>query len=60
MLDETQKDFTYYKKNGWFESGYYYPAQLNLFKKLAGQVFDFCFNLIFGKGKQIQPVQIEK
>jgi multimeric flavodoxin WrbA len=60
MLDETQKDYTYYKKNGWFESGYYYPAQLNLFKKLAGQVFDFCFNLIFGKGKQIQPVQIEK
>jgi multimeric flavodoxin WrbA len=50
LLDESKRDFTYFKKNGWFESDYYYPAQLNLLKKLAGNFFDFLFNRIYRKG----------
>ena len=40
MLDETWRDHTYYRDNGWFESDYYYPIGLNPLKKLAGSVFD--------------------
>ena len=60
LLDESKRDYTYYKKNGWFESDYYYPAQLNPLKKLAGKFFDFWFKRIFGKGiagKQEQPAR---
>jgi hypothetical protein len=49
LLDESWRDYTYYKKNGWFESDYYYPVQLNPLKKLAGIFFDFLFNRIYGK-----------
>jgi multimeric flavodoxin WrbA len=58
MLDESWRDYTYYKKNSWFESDYYYPTQLNPLKKLAGKFFDFLFNRIYGKGitgRQGQP-----
>jgi multimeric flavodoxin WrbA len=61
LLNESWRDYTYYTNNGWFESDYYYPTQLNPLKKLAGKFFDFWFNRIYGKkvsGKQIQPVQI--
>jgi hypothetical protein len=40
MLNETNRDFAYYLKNGWFESDYYYPVKLNPMKKLAGKLFD--------------------
>lgn len=40
MLNENYRDYTYYKGSGWFESEYYYPVQLNLFKKLTGKLFD--------------------
>jgi hypothetical protein len=40
MLDESYRDYTYYKEKGWFESGYYYPVKLNPFKKLIGRLFD--------------------
>ncbi len=40
LLDDRSRDYAYYKKNGWFESEYYYPIQLNPFKKLAGRLFD--------------------
>jgi multimeric flavodoxin WrbA len=58
LLDESWRDYTYYKKNGWFESDYYYPAQLNPIKKLTGNFFDFIFNRIYRKkvpAKQILP-----
>ena len=61
MLDDSKRDYTYYKQNGWFGSLYYYPVELNLIKKLAGRFFDFCFNRMFRKGftgKQRQPSQI--
>ncbi len=47
LLNESWRDYTYYKKNGWFDSDYYYPKQLNALKKLAGKYFDFMFNRIY-------------
>jgi len=41
MLNETCRDYTYYRDNGWFESDYFYPAHLNLLKKAAGSLFDY-------------------
>jgi len=40
MLDENYRDYAYYKEKGWFESDYYYPVKLSLFKKLVGRFFD--------------------
>jgi multimeric flavodoxin WrbA len=40
MLDESWRDFTYYRDKGWFESDYFYPVKLNPFKKLTGKLFD--------------------
>jgi len=41
MLDETSRDFTYYREKGWFEAGYFYPVRLNMFKKTAGSLADY-------------------
>ncbi len=41
MLDETSRDFTYYRDKGWFESDYFYPVRLNMVKKAAGSLVDF-------------------
>jgi multimeric flavodoxin WrbA len=49
LLDESWRDYSYYKNNGWFESAYYYPTQLNPIKKLVGNFFDFMFTRIYGK-----------
>jgi multimeric flavodoxin WrbA len=40
MLNENFRDYTYSRENGWFESDYYYPVQLNPVKKMAGRFFD--------------------
>ena len=40
MLNENFRDYTYYMKNGWFKSDYYYPVKLSLFKKITGKLFD--------------------
>ena len=41
MLDETSRDFTYYREKGWFEADYFYPVRLNMFKKAAGSLVDY-------------------
>jgi multimeric flavodoxin WrbA len=41
MLDETWRDYTYYREKGWFESDYFYPVRLNPFKQAAGRLFDY-------------------
>ncbi len=41
MLDETSRDFTYYRDKGWFEDDYFYPVRLNMFKKAAGSMVDY-------------------
>ena len=61
MLDESWRDYSFYKNNGWFKSDYYYAIQLNPFKKLSGKFFDFLFNRIYEKnvtGNQLRPTQI--
>ncbi len=40
MLNETYKDYRYYKEKGWFESDYYYPVNISPLKKLTGKFFD--------------------
>jgi multimeric flavodoxin WrbA len=40
MLDDSSRDYTYYKDQGWFESDYYYPARLNVLQKVTGSLFD--------------------
>jgi multimeric flavodoxin WrbA len=40
MLDEGDRDYAYYRDNGWFESDYFYPTRLGVLKKTAGCFFD--------------------
>ena len=40
MLDDTSRDYVFYKEKGWFESDYYYPVKLAPVKKLFGAFFD--------------------
>jgi hypothetical protein len=59
VLNENWRDYTYFAKNGWFVSNYYYPTRLNLFKKMSGRFFDYLFARIYGKKvtlEQIQPI----
>jgi len=39
-LDDSSRDYAYYKDKGWFESDYYYPTRLGVLKKVAGSLFD--------------------
>jgi multimeric flavodoxin WrbA len=39
-LDDSSRDYRYYKDKGWFESDYFYPTRLGPFKKVAGGLFD--------------------
>jgi multimeric flavodoxin WrbA len=41
MLDENYRDYTYYKEKDWFDSTYYYPVRLGVFKKITGNFFDW-------------------
>ena len=40
MLDDSSRDYTYYKAKGWFKSDYYYSTRLGALKKVAGSLFD--------------------
>ena len=40
MLDDTSRDFTYYRDKGWFESDYFYPTRLGVLKKATGSLVD--------------------
>jgi len=39
-LGDDNRDYTYYRDRGWFDTDYYYPAQLGPLKKAAGAAFD--------------------
>ncbi len=39
-LDDSYRDYQYYKEKGWLDSDYYYATSLNPMKRLAGGVFD--------------------
>lgn len=49
LLDDSSLDYRYYKTNGWLGSDYFYPVQLNPFKKTTGRLFDLFFNMIYRK-----------
>jgi len=40
MLDDSIRDYTYFRDKGWFTSDYYYPTRLGPLKKAAGGLFD--------------------
>jgi len=40
-LDDSFRDYTYYKDKSWFESDFYYPTRLGMLKKGAGKLFDW-------------------
>ena len=39
-LDDSSRDYTHFKDQGWFESDYYYPVRLNVLQKGTGSLFD--------------------
>jgi multimeric flavodoxin WrbA len=39
-LDDRNRDYTYYRDKGWFQSDYYYPTRLGVLKNTAGSLFD--------------------
>jgi hypothetical protein len=40
LLKDSDRDYTYYRDKGWFESCFYYPVHLGVLKKAAGSLFD--------------------
>jgi multimeric flavodoxin WrbA len=40
MLDESYRDYVYYRDKGWFESDFYYATRLGPLKRAAGLLFD--------------------
>jgi multimeric flavodoxin WrbA len=40
MLGDGNRDYTWYRDHGWFDSGYFYPARLSPLKRVAGAAFD--------------------
>lgn len=40
-LDETSRDWRYYRDRGWFDGDYYYPTRLGPVKRTLGGLFDF-------------------
>jgi multimeric flavodoxin WrbA len=40
ILDESYRDYAYYKKAGWFESDYFYPTRLGPVKKGVARLVD--------------------
>ena len=47
MLGNDNRDHTYYREHGWFESDYYYPIRLGLLKTTLGAAFDLIAARIF-------------
>jgi len=41
MLDESFRDYTFYRQSGWFENDYYYPVRLGPLKKAVGKMVDW-------------------
>ena len=39
-LDDSSRDYAYYKEKGWFESDYFYPTRLGALRRVAGRLFD--------------------
>lgn len=51
ILDDSSRDYQYYKDKGWFESDYHYPTRLGALKKQIGSLFDRIETRMAGKGR---------
>jgi multimeric flavodoxin WrbA len=40
MLNDTNRDYVFYKKNGWFETEFYYPVKLGTVKRWFAKLID--------------------
>ena len=40
LADEDNRDHSYYRDKGWFESDYFYPTNLDPLKRIGGKLFD--------------------
>ena len=47
LQDNNYKDYRYFKEQGWFDSDYFYPVSMGVFKKLAGSLFDHLGRRLF-------------
>lgn len=52
ILNESWRDYVYFRETGWFGSDYYYPVTLNPLKKLMGKCFDILATRM-AKGNEI-------
>jgi len=50
-LDNSYRDYQYYKEHGWFDADYYYPVELGLPKKLIGSLSDFIGTQMIKRGR---------
>lgn len=46
-LDDSYRDYTYYRDNGWFTSDFYYPVKISFVKKLYGNCIDYLTTFFF-------------
>jgi multimeric flavodoxin WrbA len=55
-LDDTSRDYRYYRDKGWLESDYWYPTRLGPLKKVAGRVLDWIgATMSKARGKAVEP-----
>jgi hypothetical protein len=50
-LGENNRDYTYYRDHGWFDSDYYYAVKLAPLKEVAGATFDWMAASRFKQGE---------
>ncbi len=48
---QDNKDHNHFKEMGWFESDYFYPVRLSIFKKLLGKIIDAYMKRVILKSK---------
>jgi multimeric flavodoxin WrbA len=51
MLGGDNRDYTYYRDHGWFDSDYYYATRLGPLKKTAAATFDWMAARLFRQGE---------
>jgi multimeric flavodoxin WrbA len=49
LLDDSNRDYQYFKDKGWLGSDYYYPVRLGALKKAEGRLFDSIARSTTGK-----------
>lgn len=52
MLDESARDFTYYRDKGWFEADYFHPTRAGVLEKATGSLVDATTSRMTSKREQ--------